>query len=202
MKHVFTLLLLLAAATSRAGSDNDAPTNVLVVGLDRERVTSNYYPDGMIAEKIGLPLDSVAPYINRAIVARLAGTTRGAVRFIRLDDANGTREVTNHARYEGDAERSHGDLSRVAREDFNRLLDAFNADYLLVVSQYYMKKQDEPFPFLYHVINYEVYDRSKAKRYEGYAGFDTPDLLPAPQLDKHYRKIVDRMADRVCKVIK
>jgi hypothetical protein len=178
-----------------------APVNVLVVGLDQERIASNYYPGSLIAEITGIPEDSLATRFNRAIVDRLAGVTRGTARFIPLDGAALPPGIVAHLRYEGEEESARSDLSRVDGADLSRLLDRFGADYLLVMSRYYMKKEEEPFPYLYHIFNYEVYDRHKSRLHEGRACFDTPALLPAPRLDKHYRDLASRVASRVNKLV-
>ena len=213
MKRVITFLFFLApvlaagyrddhprAASPAASKDADARAGVLVVGFEREKIASNYYHDGMIAEKIDIPVDSLAAHFNRAIVDRLAGVTSGPARFIRVArDATGN--IPARVRREGDEERRRDDLSRVAPGELARLLDTFEAGYLLVMSQYYMKREEEPFPYLYHIINYEVYDRAGVKRHEGNASFDTPDLFQAGRLDKHYRKVASRILDRVQRVV-
>ncbi|MDR2414389.1 MAG: hypothetical protein LBD64_05335 [Odoribacteraceae bacterium] len=204
MKYIvfFTAVMLLSAPTTAIErQEGAARVNVLVIGLEREHVSSNYYPDQLIAEKISVPVDSLADYFNRAIVSRLPAESSGPARFIR-DDRICTRALPAGTRYEGEEEGVHRDLSRVPRDSLTRLLDAFEADFLLLVSQYYMKQETEPFPYLYHIVNYEVYDRQKTKRYEGYVCFDTPDLLPAPRLDKYYKKIASRIVARVNRVVR
>lgn len=203
MKQIITAAIALTLVPSPAlPVDKDpARANVLVIGIPRENITSNYYYDGLIAEKISIPVDSLAGFFNRAIVSRLPDAGAGPARFICRGNHPRDRALAAGLRYEGEEENIRVDLSRVSRDALARLLDDFNADFLLLVNQYYMKQETEPFPYLYHIIHYELYDRDKTTRYRGVASFDTPDLMPAPRLDKYYKKIASKIVSRVNRAI-
>ncbi|MDR0766195.1 MAG: hypothetical protein LBF09_04590 [Odoribacteraceae bacterium] len=204
MKRVLLVAVVVALSVATRASARDEGTpraNVLVIGLERESITSNYYHDRLIAEMIEVPVDSLAGYFNRAIVSRLPDASRGPARFICREGLSRRDVLPAGTCYEGEEERARGDLSRVSPDSLASLLDAFDADFLLLVSLYYMKQESEPFPYLFHIVNYEVYDHHKVKRYEGSARFHTTGLLPAPRLDKYYKKITSQIISQVNRVI-
>ncbi|MCC8173589.1 MAG: hypothetical protein LIO65_04140 [Odoribacter sp.] len=197
------LCVSYAMAGKNANMKESSAKKVLVVGFEKDNIASNYYYDQIIAEKTNVPLDSIEYYFNQVIIDPLTSCAgKSNLQFIPCYNPQQLQGLTEKIQYAGEEENLRSDLSTLNEEDFEKLLSEFNADYLLVISQYYMKKELQPFPYLFHIVNFEVYDKNKDKKYEGRSYFNSSDLMPLEQYDKQYQKLAGKMMAQISKVAK
>ncbi len=192
------LALPLSAKNDEKKSETNSKKTVLIIGVGKKNITSNYYYDEVIAEKINLPVDSIEHHFNKAIIGNLTSAVSGELEFIWCDRFPAQLSIN----YEGLESELHSDFSSVSETEYQALLDRFDADYLLLVCQYHLKKELKPFPSLFHIVNFDIYDKQKSKRYQGQSFFSSTDLMPLNNFDKQYQKVANKMVAQMNKVAK
>jgi hypothetical protein len=179
MKKLFYLIFLLnIKALLFAEKVEDNVTTILVLGLDKGDIQSNYYMIEDIAKGIHTSPDSVEIIYNEAIVDKLNTSEKSNFEFITIDE------------------------SKIDKNDLNKLFSNFNADYILSFEKYELNWKGEPYYILFNVINYNLYNRKSEAITSGQSYFDTPELQPLSQMDRKFQKMADRIALQTTKVLK
>lgn len=182
-------------------NSNVSTKKVLVIGLDN--VNSNYFPQSMITEETGIPTDSISYTYNKIITNNIiqANKDKGYT-FVSPVVSSEINEIIDDIQLKGEEEERYIDLSSIDNNEYHRLIDASNADYVLFLNQHYLKWQEKPLRTLFHFVSYSLYDKNQKEITKGNNYFTCMNLEKADKLSKASRKSSSKIASTVIKSIK
>lgn len=182
-------------------NSNVSTKKVLVIGLDN--VNSNYFPQSMITEETGIPTDSISYTYNKIITNNIiqANKDKGYT-FVSPVVSSEINEIIDDIQLKGEEEERYIDLSSIDNNEYHRLIDASNADYVLFLNQHYLKWQEKPLRTLFHFVSYSLYDKNQKEITKGNNYFTCMNLEKADKLSKTSRKSSSKIASTVIKSIK
>ena len=174
---------------------------VLVIGLDN--VNSNYFPQSMITEETGIPTDSISYTYNKIITNNIIQSNKDKdYTFVSPVVSSEINEIIDDIQLKGEEEERYIDLSSIDNNEYHRLIDASNADYVLFLNQHYLKWQEKPLRTLFHFVSYSLYDKNQKEITKGNNYFTCMNLEKADKLSKASRKSSSKIASTVIKSIK
>ena len=193
--------MIASSKKSKEEGGNYNAKQVLVVGL-HDNVKSNYFYNGLIAEETGIKADSIVPTYNRIIAENIAEASKeNGYRFIPAADAQVSGQVLNEIKVNGESEESYADLSAVSTDEFRKVLDNADADYMLVLNQHYLKWQEQPLRTLFHIVSYTVFDKDKKEVCRGNNYFTCMNLENADKMRKVSRKSSSKIASSISRTL-
>ena len=182
-------------------NSNVSTKKVLVIGLDN--VNSNYFPQSMITEETGIPTDSISYTYNKIITNNIIQSNKDKdYTFVSPVVSSEINEIIDDIQLKGEEEEKYIDLSSIDNNEYHRLIDASNADYVLFLNQHYLKWQEKPLRTLFHFVSYSLYDKNQKEITKGNNYFTCMNLEKADKLSKASRKSSSKIASTVIKSIK
>lgn len=182
-------------------NSNVSTKKVLVIGLDN--VNSNYFPQSMITEETGIPTDSISYTYNKIITNNIIQSNKDKdYTFVSPVLSSEINEIIDDIQLKGEEEERYIDLSSIDNNEYHRLIDASNADYVLFLNQHYLKWQEKPLRTLFHFVSYSLYDKNQKEITKGNNYFTCMNLEKADKLSKASRKSSSKIASTVIKSIK
>lgn len=182
-------------------NSNVSTKKVLVIGLDN--VNSNYFPQSMITEETGIPTDSISYTYNKIITNNIIQSNKDKdYTFVSPVVSSEINEIIDDIQLKGEEEERYIDLSSIDNNEYHRLIDATNADYVLFLNQHYLKWQEKPLRTLFHFVSYSLYDKNQKEITKGNNYFTCMNLEKADKLSKASRKSSSKIASTVIKSIK
>jgi ABC-type transport system substrate-binding protein len=200
-------LLILGNLTANVFAEGDPETDtkksaaikkktVLVVGLKKGNITSNFYSPEGIAEKTTISADSLEDVFSRKIIESINRKNDKGLNVVPLmfkPKHSILGKVTYH--YEKDVLVS--DLSDLSSDDVQSLLNQYNADYVMFIGNYYLKFEGGS--NLFHIIKYDVYNKSKKNILSEKVYFNTPELLPLASFEKKFERSGSKILEQLNK---
>ncbi len=205
-KTTIFLTILLFAGTlvceARSGSksspDKNGTVRIAFLGIDRENLRSNYYTSDVIAGKMDTTEEAIDQAFNTSFfIALESACTRNnkiAAIFSCCEDAYTVLEAVEYVE-EGDEIRSN--LSVVPQASVEVLLEKTTADYLVLIDQYYIKKEGYPYNNISHIIGYSVYDENREVVSRGRHHFTSLDIDNLNRYNKQFSKVANKMLARL-----
>lgn len=182
-------------------NSNVSTKKVLVIGLDN--VNSNYFPQSMITEETGIPTDSISYTYNKIITNNIIQSNKDKdYTFVSPVVSSEINEIIDDIQLKGEEEERYIDLSSIDNNEYHRLIDVSNADYVLFLNQHYLKWQEKPLRTLFHFVSYSLYDKNQKEITKGNNYFTCMNLEKADKLSKASRKSSSKIASTVIKSIK
>ncbi len=175
-------------------------SKVLVLSFG-DQFQSNYYPKSMIADKANLGLGEFSSFINEKFINSFTVINNSKITYVTVEE-NEVNNIRKLIRLKGEDEEIYTDISMVSDKDYDELMKQYNADYLMVFSQYYLKWQEEPFNTLFHIFNFNIYTQDKKEVYEGKSYFNTFSLNEINNIDKLFEKNIKKNASTFERAIK
>ena len=167
-------------------NSNVSTKKVLVIGLDN--VNSNYFPQSMITEETGIPTDSISYTYNKIITNNIIQSNKDKdYTFVSPVVSSEINEIIDDIQLKGEEEERYIDLSSIDNNEYHRLIDASNADYVLFLNQHYLKWQEKPLRTLFHFVSYSLYDKNQKEITKGNNYFTCMNLEKADTLSKASR---------------
>lgn len=192
-----------AGETEKGGKvnkENDATIKVLVVGLDN--VNSNYFPESMITEETGIPEDSISNTYNHIITENIIQANKDKnYDFISSERFKNAYSLVGNLQVYGKEEESYIDISQINKQNYARLLNETDADYVLFLNQHYLKWQDKPLRTLFHFVSYSLFDKNQHEITKGNNYFTCMNLEKAEKLSKASRKSSSKITTAIIKSI-
>lgn len=193
-----------AGETEKGGKvnnkENDATIKVLVVGLDN--VNSNYFPESMITEETGIPEDSISNTYNHIITENIIQANKDKnYDFISSERFKNAYSLVGNLQVYGEEEESYIDISQINKQNYARLLNETDADYVLFLNQHYLKWQDKPLRTLFHFVSYSLFDKNQHEITKGNNYFTCMNLEKAEKLSKASRKSSSKITTAIIKSI-
>ncbi|WP_337624887.1 hypothetical protein [Phocaeicola sp.] len=109
--------------------------------------------------------------------------------------------LVTEVKVNGENEDTYADLSNVNKEEFSKILNEADADYVLFLNKHYLKWQDTPLRTLFHFVSYSLYDRNQHEVTKGNNYFTCMNLEKGAKLSKASRKSSSKIASEVIKSI-
>jgi hypothetical protein len=202
---LIAVLCCYSAGISQAKNKRDGnshATNVLMLGLN-DNVRSNYFPKVMITEETGIMEDRIDKEYNTIIMDNIMAANNSAYKFIPAS----TVETSAHKwaeliKVNGEGDECYSDLTPVPADEYRKTLDMAEAEYLLVMNQYYLKWQETPMRTLFYIVSYTLFDKNKNEIYRGNGYFTSINLERPEKLRKISSKTSSRIAANVINQIK
>lgn len=189
-----------AEDSNKENKTKDMQVKVLVVGLDN--VGSNYFPAPMITEETGIPQDSIGDTYNRIITNNIIQANKDKkYTFVSSENLPDVNTLVTEVKVNGENEDTYADLSNVNKEEFSKILNEADADYVLFLNKHYLKWQDTPLLTLFHFVSYSLYDRNQHEVTKGNNYFTCMNLEKGAKLSKASRKSSSKIASEVIKSI-
>lgn len=175
---------------------------VLVIGLP-DNVDSNYFPNSMITEETGMPVDSIDHIYNQVITQNIIAANKNTgYRFLECDTPAEVEGLMDGVEWQGESEEEqYANLSRVDKESYNHLMEDEDADYILLLNRHYLKWQEKPLRTLFHITTYSLYDKNKNEVARGNNYFTSMELEGKDKLSKDSRKSSSKIASNVIKCL-
>lgn len=170
------------------------------MGLDN--VNSNYFPESMITEETGIPEDSISNTYNHIITENIIQANKDKnYDFISSERFKNAYSLVGNLQVYGEEEESYIDISQINKQNYARLLNETDADYVLFLNQHYLKWQDKPLRTLFHFVSYSLFDKNQHEITKGNNYFTCMNLEKAEKLSKASRKSSSKITTAIIKSI-
>jgi hypothetical protein len=140
--------------------------NILVIGFG-EKVNSNFYPKVMIADKMGVTVEAMDTLFDNLFIEKLVSQPSNRFNKVIPVYSSDLIKFKGLIKYNGQLDEIYPDIDNIPFETYKQMLESNNSDYVIIFSQYYLKKLEQPFPTLFHIVNYCVFDSSKKEVIKG-----------------------------------
>ena len=170
--------------------------NGIVLHLDPEKPFADLLID--IAEKFS---ESRAFFKDAKMALAIKGRTLTEEEEIQVIDAITANSDLQIICLVGEDEETNADLSQVNKEQYNKVLNEADADYVLFLNKHYLKWQDTPLRTLFHFVSYSLYDRTQHEETKGNNYFTCMNLEKEAKLSKASRKSSSKIASEIIKSI-
>jgi hypothetical protein len=187
------LATALTAPDGRAENEKTIPSvrRILFVGLKDCYLSSDYYTGDQIAETFDVAPGTMDEVVNSEFYGAFSEAAgKRSLSLTACDDA--AQEMISDLQYDYDGDVLYSNLSEIDENLYRSVLEQAQAEYMLVIDQYYIKKEIYPYDNFAHTFHYSVYDTSKNKIYDGHYRFTAFDLGTLSMLQKQMRKAADK----------
>jgi hypothetical protein len=168
----------------------------LGVGIDNLR--SNYFSDEIIAGKMNVPEDSINETFNRHFYELLHDaclkSRKPNIVYCCFDEG---RTILESVTYSNKGDEMESDLSGVPQELLNGFFEKTSTGRLMLIDQYYIKKEGYPYHNVSHIITYSVYDRNRAVIFRGRHQFSSLDMEDFDNYTKQFSKIAQKLLAKI-----
>ncbi|MGD2033628.1 MAG: hypothetical protein PVF73_01125 [Bacteroidales bacterium] len=177
------LVNLIYLAEAKKGKEpseiegKDKTATILVLGLDKGDIQSNYYMTEDIARGIKTSLDSLEIAYNEALINKLNSSSKSNFNYVTINDIN------------------------VDKKNLNHLFTRSGADYILSFEKLEVNWKGEPYDILFNIIDFSLYDRDADSLVDGQSYYDVSELTPFSQIEKKLQRMADKIALQASKAI-
>lgn len=182
-------VLLLGAFSSKNESADPEPVsgNIIIVGFN-QNLNSNYYSKSMIASKMGMGIERLDTLVSNLFIKEIESVRNSRLQFVYPSDDQRYANLIEQISYIGADDEIYSDLTDVNSDNLNQLLVKYNSEYIICFSQYFFKRQEKPFPTLFHIINYTIYNQNKEELAKGKVFTNTFDLVDLTEFESLLKK--------------
>jgi hypothetical protein len=202
-KPLLLVVFLFSLFSVYAGNREQEPihSDIVLVTPGKVNISSDFYPLDMIAESLKLKQDSLSQLLNGMVINHLK---EKSPRFFSLSDKENSNAIIRNIRtkieiHKQSDDRYKADLSNVPDIDFQGLLAQYGANYLVVISGYFIHPTTKPFQSVFHSISFSVFDAQKKLVFEGIQRFNTYNLDSFAELQEAHRKSSKRTVQEILK---
>ena len=171
---------------------------VAFLGVDINNLRSNYLGDDVIAEKFSADEDSINVAFNQDFFEALRknGSKKGKYDFVYCCHTN-NKNFLDRITYKEEGDEMYSDISEITQEDFNAVIDNAHADFMVLIDQYYIKKEGYPYHNYSHIINYSVFNKDKIKVSKGCYRFTSIEMEKLDDYSKQFMKAADKLVAKI-----
>ncbi len=203
---VICCLLLLTLTTFSSFTEKNKllpekkeEVQILIVGLN-DNVKSNYYYDERIAEETGMRVDSIVHHFNQIIAQNIAeAPSKNSCKFVTTTDQKSMAAIAEKIELKGEGENCSSSLANIPAADYHQALNQTNSNYLLVINQHYLKRQEQPMRTVFHIVSYTLYDKDQKEVFSGNQFYTAMKLESADKMKQISRKSTAKIAASVAK---
>jgi hypothetical protein len=186
-------------ADSEKGKEADASVRrIAFVGVGAGNLHSNYFSDDMIAGKMNVPEDSINETFNRHFYEILNEACleekKPDVVYCCFDDS---KTILESVAYNRKGDEMESDFSGVPQELLNGFFEKTSTGCLVLIDQYYIKKEGYPYHNISHIITCSAYDRNGEVIFRGRHRFSSLDMEDFDQYAKQFSKIAHKLLAKI-----
>lgn len=175
--------------------------SILVVGF-AGNINSNFLPEQMVAERFEVCTQTIDSVLHEKLLQGFGNLSPNPnLKFIFPECIEEASRIRNVFTFNGDGENMYPVLSETNEVEFKAVMDQYNADYIMVFGQYYLKWRDEPFQTFFHILNYSLINRNLKEMNRGNEFFTTFNSFNAQDVEKQLSKLIRRSAATVRRTI-
>jgi hypothetical protein len=192
-----------ATALKKKKQDNNGGESgvvVLVVGFGNN-VNSNFFPRVDMAQKMGVRQDEIDSLLNQKLLEGFSDVSVKNIDFINPSDFSLISQTRNCFEFTGDPGYIQPELIVAFEAQIQDLLELYNADYLLLYNQYYLRWQEEPVRTLFHIFSYTVFNKKMQAVSKGQEHFNTFSLVDSDEMKKLMHRMVKKNTQHVSRLI-
>lgn len=188
---LYLLFLLLASNGFSYGNEGKSETvsnsSILFVGIKDYNLWSNYYTDDQIAENFKVKKEEVVDFFNQMFYQAFndVASKKG---FQLTTSGESVEVVCNNLIFDSKNDIVYSNISGINEKEYKTMLSELNTTLMLVLDQYYVKKEGYPYDNFSHILHYSVYDSSRNKVYDGNYQYVALDLGNSAMIQKQMRK--------------
>jgi hypothetical protein len=197
--YILCIISIVGVYTSKAnnGKEKEAIDNtqrIAFLGIDNENLHSNYFSDETIAEKMNVPEDSINETFNRHFFEILnnACIKNSKINMVYCCFEEGKR-ILESVKYDNKGDEMESDISGISQGHWNHFFEKTSTAYLMLVDQYYIKKEGYPYHNISHIIAYSLYDKNKKIVFRGRHQFSSLDMDDFSHYAKQFSKIANKL---------
>lgn len=199
-----TGLLIFQSFMLQARNNHPSDTNVksiLVVGF-AGNINSNFLSEQMVAERFEVCPQTIDSVLHEKLLQGFGNLSQNPnLKFIFPESIEEASRIRNVFTFNGDSENMYPELSETNEMEFRAVMDQYNADYIMVFGQYYLKWREEPFQTFFHILNYSLINRNLQEMNRGNEFFTTFVDFRARDVEKQLSKLIQRSAANVRRTI-
>ncbi|MCC8152828.1 MAG: hypothetical protein LIP01_00590, partial [Tannerellaceae bacterium] len=192
----------LCSAKEKAESKNSYHKNesarIAFLGVPMHNLRSNYFTNDLLAEKMDAPEDAIDEVFSKNFFTLLekacTRTNKMEAVYCCCEDAQSILKTVDFIE-EGDGIKS--DFSTVPAESIDALLEKTMADYIVLIDQYYVKKEGYPYNNISHIISYSVYDENRTIVSQGRHHFTSLDMDELSRYNKQFSKAAHKLIAKI-----
>jgi hypothetical protein len=171
---------------------------IAFLGIGSGNLRSNYFSDETIAERMNVPEDSIHEVFNGVFFEYLnhASLKGGKADVVYCCLGEG-KAILESVKYDNRGDEMESDLSAVPQGELSDFLQKTSTDYLVLVDQYYIKREGYPYHNISHIINYSVYDGKKKVVCRGRHRFSSLDMDDLGSYSRQFSKIASKLLAKI-----
>lgn len=192
--RITVLLLLftfsLSASTKNIANNNTEKKKVLVVSFIKMNFMSTYMTYE-VAEKNNTDSDTVFNLLDDKIFNSFPKTEN--IEFLKCSPDKIKQIETSLSFTNNKKDILIPDLSEIENSSFNKLLEAYDADYIVFINAYEMNWIGDPQYKVKNNIHFSILGKNKKEIATNKYGFSTPKLHSFKKMEKKIRKVTTKI---------
>jgi len=199
MKLKFVLILFgflfFSCLNLLAGNENktNQNINILVVGF-ANNIQSDFIPKFTLAEKLHVGEHEFDALLHQKLIAGFSNLSIGTHQYIVLNNLNDVNQIRKLFQFHGENGELNFEFSPAQATELQEIMKEYQADFLLVFTQYDFKWQEIPVNTLFHILSYSVLDRNLVEIRKGQEHFNTFTNFKPRDLERQLTKVIRRKA--------
>jgi hypothetical protein len=190
---LFSIFVTVAATSSPKKLNSNNPT-ILVVGFEKDNLTSNYYGNDYLSKQFGVSQDSLHLFYFTSIYEKLKSINPSI--YQPIYNQKNLPEFYN-LYHQNTPTNSNESENRVIAD----MLELNNSDFLLYIKQYEVNWSGEPFNTIVHLMEYSLIDDKKNEVLNGQLFFNSESLDPI-FLQKRTERKLKQLSQKIERTIK
>ncbi|MDR1380760.1 MAG: hypothetical protein LBJ47_04690 [Tannerella sp.] len=196
---LFMLLIMLPSGIFTAQANGERENErIAFLGIGSGNLRSNYYPDEIIAGKMNVPEDSINETFGRRFYEILNETCvrNGTPNIVYCCFEEG-RAILASVKYNSRGDEMESDLSAVSQERLDDFFEQTSTGYLMIIDQYYIKREGYPYHNVSHIVAYSVYDSKREIVFRGRHQFSSLDMEEFSRYTRQFSKIAQKLLAKI-----
>jgi hypothetical protein len=184
-----------------SGKVKEADANlprIAFLGISAGNLRSNYFSDEMIAGKMDVPEDSINETFNRHFYEMLSEAclknSKPDIVYCCFDEG---KTILESVTYNHKGDEMESDFSGVPQELLSDFFEKTSTGCLMLVDQYYIKKEGYPYHNISHIITCSVYDKNMEIIFRGSHRFSSLDMEDFDHYAKQFSKIAHKLLAKI-----
>lgn len=203
------LLIAVLAITSAFTTTKENDSNsrkVLVVCFIQDNFTSNFYTVDQLAEANQVEAQMVLQYLNESLTKSLVNLeSTKDVDFIACPTTQSASEFKNNIKIEegiceGKTRCMKSSISSLAPSKLEGFMSECDVNYLMVIKDYKMNYEGEPYYMIRHEISFDVYSASGEHAVTSSISFNTAKLEEWSKVEKKIEKEGKKIAKTLASI--
>jgi hypothetical protein len=181
---LITILSHACFAESSPEKVNPSAPTILVIGFEKDNLTSNYYGDDYLSKQFGISEDSLHLYYFSSIFNKLK-----SINPLQYKNCNNKQNLTQFHNIINRTSAITENSNESIGSQLSDLLDQHNSEFILYINQYQINWSGQPFNTIVHLMDYALFDRNNKEVLNGQMFFNSEEITPLFSQKKAERRI-------------